>query len=603
MLALTAAALSLPATAAGAVSAEVNLDGTAAGLTVPLPPRVTIGAPYTPCEAECLGGGGPGTAATLTFAPDPADTGIVSYRYLFSSEDTWSTVSGETATLTYVPQQAGLHSLYVQAVDGTGWGGSSTRFVFKVANGEATVGRWHFDEASGPAVDSGTATGTTRNDATLSGGATRDDRGRRGVRTHGEWDEPLPDPVTDRGLVLDGSSGYAATDGPVLDTRGSYTLSAWVRPDTLGTTNRTVLAQDGGFRLAYDATRGTWTFGPSPSEDADQPALAAKHRARPGVWTHLAAVYDASADETRLYVNGRPQATGPAPGTGATDGPLQFGRAPADGSPTEYADHFDGSLDEVAVWRRPLTDGEIATEARVDEGYGRNGMELVADWSADGASGTVLTDTVSGYGPRLTLSGGAGLDGRTLTLDGVDGAATAGGPLVDGTGSFTVSTEVTLDGTEVATWDVGRVGYVFGWRAADGSTWGLWYEAAGLTTAFDPDTLEEILVPTGFWKFGRRNADGTHNAATSSEVARTNEPLRLTGVHDAQAGTVEFYIGKDRNGSPLSVPEPTGSGTFTIGGSLNGDTWTHHLPARVKDVKVWAGAVGSLQQLSDITAS
>jgi hypothetical protein len=617
---MAAAALSLPATTAHALPAapdgpssshaneraEAALDrvsrrdeGPEADTTAPLPPRITLAAPYTSCTTVCPSAGGPGVPATFTFAPNPADTDIVAYRYHLSSEATWSSVTGDTATVTHVPQQGGLYRLEVQALDEVGRAGAAARVDFLVAVGETTLGRWRFDEASGPARDSGTAAGTTRNDATLSGGATRDDRGRRGVQTHDDYGVPLPEPVTDRGLTLDGSGGYAATSGPVLDTRGSYTLSAWVRPDTLDATDRTVLAQDGGFRLSYDATRGTWTFRPSLPAGADHLTLAADRRATPGVWTHLAAVYDASADRTRLYVNGRLRATGTTPGVGAVDGPLQFGRALVDGSPEEYGNYFDGSLDEVAVWRRPLTDSEIAAEAQIPNG-GRNAVELVADWSADGASGTALTDTVSGYGPRLTLSGGAALDGRTLTLDGVNAAAVADGPLVDGTGSFTVSTDVTLDGSAVASWPKGRVGHVLGWRAADGSTLGLWYEAGGMMTTWDPDALEEKLVPVGSWRFGRLDADGTYVASSSADPVRTDEPVRLTGVHDAQAGTIELYVGHIPKGTRRPVPDPVGSGVFTVGAATDGTAWTNHVPARIKDVRVWSGAVASSQQLSEV---
>ncbi|MEU3735070.1 LamG domain-containing protein [Streptomyces sp. NPDC033538] len=623
---MAAAALTLPATTAHAASAGPDIPPSQhasdraraavtqaaqrqqgsgeADTTAPLPPRVTLAAPYTECLSnDCRKGGGPGVTAKFSFSPNEADTGIVSYLYKFSSQDSWSSVTGETATFTYTPQQSGLYRLQVQAVDETGWPGSSAYLDFMVAAGQKDIGRWHFDEVSGAALDSGAEPGTARHDATLTGGATRDDRGRRGVRTHDSLGTPLPSPVTDRGLALDGSSGYAATTGPVVDTRESYTLSAWVRPDTLGGTDRTVLAQDGGFRLSYDAARGTWALRPSLLAGADHRTLVAEQPATPEVWTHLTAVYDAPADETRLYVNGRLQATGTAPGEGAADGPLQFGRALSDGSPTEYTDYFDGSIDEVAVWQRTLTDPEIAGEARLTLDGDRNAVELVAGWSAGGATGTALTDTVSGYGPELALSGGATLDGETLVLDGVDGAAAAGGPLVDGTGSFTVSTEVTLDGAAVSTWDVGRVGQVVGRRAADGSTWGLWYRASGTSTVLDEDTLELKEVPVGFWCFGRLNADGTYDATTSVEAAQPDEPVRLTGVYDAQDGTIELYVGTHLNGDAKSFTNASGPGEFTVGGTTDGDTWTHHLPARIKDIGVWAGAMASAQQISEVTGA
>ncbi|WP_078855573.1 LamG domain-containing protein [Streptomyces sp. MBT28] len=591
MLAVAAAALTLPATTAHAAS------------TAPLAPRITLAAPYTECLADdCRKAGGPGVAATFAFAPNEADSEIVAYQYILSSDPTWSSVAGETATVTRIPQEAGLYRLKVRAVDGTGWPGQSAYLDFMVASGEGAIGRWHFDEADGAALDSGTVEGKTRHHATLTGGATRDERGRRGVRTHDSEGVPLPSPATDRGLSLDGSTGHAATSGPVVNTRESYTLSAWVRPDTLGSTDRTVLAQDGGFRLSYDAAEGAWTLLTSAPGTTDHRTLVAEQPATPKAWTHLAATYDAPADVARLYVNGRLQAVDTAPGTGATDGPLQFGRALSKESPAEYTDYFDGSIDEVAVWQRALIDKEIADEARLMLGDGRNAVESVGAWSADGASGPVLTDTASGYGHELALSGGAALNGDNLELDGVNGAATADGPLLDGAGSFTVNTDVTLDGAAVSTWDVGRAGQVFARRTADGSTWGLWYEAAPMRTVFDPETFEEKLVPVGYWHFGRMNADGTYDAVVSDEAARTDVPVELTGVYDAQDGTIELYVGNRRNGGALTVANAPGPGEFTVGATTDGDTRTRHLPARINDIRVWAGAAGSSQQILEMTA-
>ncbi|MFH9735607.1 hypothetical protein [Streptomyces sp. NPDC017260] len=244
---MAAAALTLPTTTAHAASAGPDVPPSQhaseraraavtqaaqrqqgseeADTTAPLPPRITLAAPYTECSSnDCRKGGGPGVAAKISFAPNEADTGIVSYQYIISSQDTWSSVTGATATVTHTPQQSGLYRLQVKAVDETGWPGSPAYLDFMVAAGQKDIGRWHFDEVSGAALDSGAEEGTARHDATLTGGATRDDRGRRGVRTHDSLGTDLPSPVTDRGLALDGNSGYAATSGPVVDTRESYTL-------------------------------------------------------------------------------------------------------------------------------------------------------------------------------------------------------------------------------------------------------------------------------------------------------------------------------------------------------------------------------------------
>ncbi|MFH8978456.1 hypothetical protein [Streptomyces sp. NPDC017890] len=47
----------------------------------------------------------------------------------------------------------------------------------------------------------------------------------------------------------------------------------------------------------------------------------------------------------------------------------------------------------------------------------------------------------------------------------------------------------------------------------------------------------------------------------------------------------------------------SGAGEFTVGATTDGDTWTRHLPARIKDVRVWAGAMASSQQISEVTGA
>ncbi|MEV5159088.1 LamG domain-containing protein [Streptomyces sp. NPDC053728] len=192
---------------------------------------------------------------------------------------------------------------------------------------------------------------------------------------------------------MDGSTGYAATDGQVLETRSSYTVSAWVRL-TDGSRNRTVLSQDGAHRspfyLGYEKNEGTWTF---RAVDSDAPAdgtwsyqrVAAKNPASPGVWTHIAGVYDAPAKELRFYVNGRLQGSAAYTTAWAADGPMQFGRTFWKDT---YTDYVRGSVDEATAWQRALTGGEVADDAALATSDGFNGAELTAAWDPTSGSGT-----------------------------------------------------------------------------------------------------------------------------------------------------------------------------------------------------------------------
>ncbi|MFG3134049.1 hypothetical protein ACGFZU_40950 [Streptomyces tendae] len=249
-----------------------------------------------------------------------------------------------------------------------------------------------------------------------------------------------------------------------------------------------------------------------------------------------------------------------------------------------------------------LQPGEIADLAQPMNSPNRAAVELVADWSAEHGSGTTVPDSmVSGYGKSLTLTGGAALNDQAITLDGVDDAATASGPLVDDSGSFTVTTLAALDRDKLATKTVGYIGQVLGQRTADGSAWGIWYERTGSASEFDEATEEFKTVPEGFWYFGRLNADGTLDVVASETSAAMEDMVRLTGVFNAADGTITLYVGNIANGTPQVFTAKVGTGDFALGKGFSSGQWQHYLPARVSEARLWAGAMTTSEQISETT--
>ncbi|WP_244373685.1 LamG domain-containing protein [Streptomyces griseorubiginosus] len=575
--------------------------------TAPKAPQVTFGTPYTECTSnDCVARGGAGVPGAFTFKPASGDANIASYQYKLSADAAWSAPQkGSTVTVGLTPGRSGTYRLYVRAVDnvGTGRAGAQSVVDFLVAT-DTPVGQWHFDEASGAALDSATADGS--DNATMGGGATRDDRGRRGLLTHDSSGAPLDPPKTDAGLSLDGSTGYAATAGPVLETRSSYTVAAWVRVDPKANHTLTVLSQSpvnspwakkySPFYLSYGAGGDNmWGMRVLSTEPAYHEVKAKQPTPR-GVWTHVAGVYDSAEKTVSLYVNGVLQGSTDAGAGWNADGPLQIGRVMfAD----NYVDYFSGNVDEVTVWQRALPAGLIADEARLSTSAHYNGAELVADWSADRGSGSSIQDSTSGYGRSLALTGGASLDGEAIVLDGVDNAATTDGPVVDDTGSFTVTALASLDGDELAKRSVGYTGQVLGQRTVDGSAWGFWYEITSKETVLDEGTMEEKTVPVGYWRFGRLNNNGTFSAVASDKVALLDGMVRLTGVFDAQSETISLYLGHAQNDDARAFTAKAGTGDFAIGKGFTSGAWQHYLPGRVAEVRIWAGAMASQEQVEE----
>ncbi|MFJ8078830.1 LamG domain-containing protein [Streptomyces sp. NPDC096176] len=569
--------------------------------TAPKAPRVTIGAPYKEClPNDCQALGGPGQKATFGFAAAAGDTGIVSYQYTLSGMTIWPTVSGSTASVPLSPQQAGTYTLWVRAKDNVGRYGAWNAVDFLVAAGAGPIARYHFDEADGLAVDAATDDG--RDDATLGTGASRPNYGRRGLITHDAQGQPLATPVDDKGLMLDGTAGHASTSGPTVETRSSYTISVWARVAPGTTRTQTVLSQDGGnispFYVSYGADGiKDWSLRVLTVKDGAYTwnKARAKQTGPTGVWTHLTASFDAPNNKVRLYVNGVFQSEVDAGAPWSATGGLQIGRAKWSGN---YVDYFDGVVDEVTVWQRMLTSEEIAKDAKLLVSEQFAGVELVADWNPTrGVEGSTIKDTVSAYGKSLVLAGGAAVTDEEIVLDGVDDTATAAGPLVDGSSSFTVTTGVTLDGAKLLTKDVGYIGQVAGQRTPDGSAWGLWFELTGKKTVMDEETMEEITVPEGKWHFGRLESDGRFSSVTSEETASVDSVARLTGVHDSVDGTISLYLGYSQNGDAKAYTAQIGSGEFAVGKAYASGGWKHFLPARISDVRLWAGAMASAGQV------
>ncbi|MFQ3563051.1 LamG domain-containing protein, partial [Streptomyces gramineus] len=166
---------------------------------------------------------------------------------------------------------------------------------------------------------------------------------------------------TDRGGSLEcGGGGYLRTGGAVVDTAGSFTVSAWVRLASKSGF-QTVAGQDGhdvsGFFLQYSDTDDRWrlALGHSDSTEADESQVLSAAAPALNQWQQLTAVVDAQARQIRLYVNGELQGTAPDTHRWSTAGAFSVGRGLWDGADS---DPWHGGIDDVRVYTRALGTSE-----------------------------------------------------------------------------------------------------------------------------------------------------------------------------------------------------------------------------------------------------
>jgi hypothetical protein len=584
--------------------------------TRPKAPAVTTaaGALYAVCPEDGDGcgaaTGGPGVPGQFTFTKNSADANVVAFEYKLATDRSWTKVSATgSLTRSVKPALSGVQVLYVRAVDsvGSGQSGETTAVRFNVAEGEGPAGLWHFDDSapgSGAtaAADTGTAPGSRHPLTLRTSGAGWSSFSRTGGNGRSLW-------LNDTANAAQ-QTGYADSAGPVVNSRSSFTVSAWAYP-TDDTAFRTVLSQTGsdnkGFSLYYSPGIGRWVFLTHWWENGTRKYIGANADATPGItlktWTHLAGVYDGDAHTLSLFVNGRRQGD-PVPVPEAArptvvDGSFQIGRA--GGYNGTYMNYWKGRVDEVAAYQSALPDAEVAKVAKLltpDESA--RAVELVASWQPQGSTGTAdLADTVSGYGRALRMTGGAAVTDDAIVLDGTDDAVTAPGPVVDDRESFTVTTEVELNQRVLDGKADGYTAQILGQRTADGSAWGLWYQRTGVEEYVDEETGDLLTRPVGFWRFGRLDTDGSFTAVDSEEAA-SGGAVRLTGVYDAQEGTIRLYLAGTRNGVDTAYTAVIGSGELAAGKGFVNKTWGHYLPGRITDIRVWAGAAADGDQVGDL---
>ncbi|MFJ3583308.1 LamG-like jellyroll fold domain-containing protein [Streptomyces sp. NPDC090127] len=160
--------------------------------------------------------------------------------------------------------------------------------------------------------------------------------------------------VSGSALRFDGQGQFAQTDGPVLDTTASYSVSAWATLDALPGNYATVVSQDGRrqenpFYLQYG--QGAFAFSTPGGNRARHVTTP-----EPGRWYHLVGVRDATKNEIRLYVDGALAATASSGPADVGTGPLSVGRARWGGADVDF---WKGSIDQVHAYDRALTGEEV----------------------------------------------------------------------------------------------------------------------------------------------------------------------------------------------------------------------------------------------------
>ncbi|WP_272473957.1 LamG-like jellyroll fold domain-containing protein [Baekduia alba] len=198
------------------------------------------------------------------------------------------------------------------------------------------VGQWGFDEATGTTTADGSGNGLT---GTITGAA---------HTTTGKFGNDL----TFNGT----NTQVSVADNAKLDLTTGMTLEGWINPTTLGSTWRTVAIKENTGALVYALYANNDTGKASGHVSTPAESDTRSTSAIPlNTWTHVATTYDGAT--LKLYVNGvlatSKAVTGSMPNSA---GALKFG------GNSIWGEWFQGQLDEMRLYSRALTAGQIQSD-------------------------------------------------------------------------------------------------------------------------------------------------------------------------------------------------------------------------------------------------
>ncbi|MFH8344007.1 glycerophosphodiester phosphodiesterase family protein [Streptomyces sp. NPDC018045] len=375
---------------------------------------------------------------------------------------------------------------------------------------------------------------------------------------------------TGTALHLNGTSAYAATTAPVVDTTKSFSVSAWVN---LGgkTRNHTFLSQAGahgsGFQLYYSKAYDKWVFNRHVKDSDDTGIVRAmsKDTAQTGTWTHLTGSYDAAKHTISLYLDGKLQESTAFTTPWRASGGLQMGRLL---HKSAWQENALGLIDDVRTAQSAVTPADAAA---ILNGETPPHLQELATFPLDEKPGSATVSGGKGAGPVATLAGGgaelgvAGKTGTALHLNGTTAYAATAAPLLDTTKSFSVSAWAKLD-------DKDRNYTLLSQAGNHASGFQLYY-----SKAYDK------------WVFNRhtKDADDTQIVrSTSTDAAQTGVWTQLTGVYDAAAKKIQLFVdGKPQTAAEFTTPWRA-AGALQLGRLFYRSTWQENFAGTVDDIRI-----------------
>jgi hypothetical protein len=335
---------------AGSYSITAKAMGSNGTTSTSVPVTVTVVVPVAPTVSLTAPVNGASAAAPATFAISATATatqGTVAQVEFYNAATLLGTDTTAPYTYNWANVAAGTYSITAKAIGSNGLSMTSAP-VSVTATGAPTgpvaIGRWPLDA--------------------VTGGQTADTSGNsnNGI-VSGPYNFAAG--TIGQAIQLDPAAGGIVTQRSVIDPTKSYTVSLWVRlTSTAGT--QTFVSLPGASVSNFYLQLGGWLNGgfvmdvyPSDTTAVEDYAAASTTIPVANQWYHVTGVFDATAKQVRIYVNGRLEGQTAAPAGGfANAGPVAFGYSKYGGA---RSDGNNARIDDVRVFNSALSAANILT--------------------------------------------------------------------------------------------------------------------------------------------------------------------------------------------------------------------------------------------------
>ncbi|MFH1229262.1 MAG: LamG-like jellyroll fold domain-containing protein [Candidatus Aenigmatarchaeota archaeon] len=268
-------------------------------------------------------------------------------------------------------------------------------------------------------------------------------------------------------LSFDGVDDYVEILHPAGDLAGPLTFAAWIYPRgdgiLINKENSWEVAVVGGIiQWAFNNVNPGWAW------------ISTGYAAPLNQWTHIAVVYDSSANQVRSYANGALVSTVSISGSIATTADnLRIGAR------TAFSQYFNGMMDEVKVWDKALSASEVQSE------YG--GIPQTCSctgWSSGSCGAGSCSSTQRQYTRTCTPSGCTASDGYGSTKCISDASCTGSGTTM--TNGIWILAGEEANASMMSFYKAHGIDYVyiqFGYWKSDGTIGresGYWIDAKGV---------------------------------------------------------------------------------------------------------------------------